>query len=70
MVYLLGLENNNCYLNVLQGFITCRYNKYVISYKLYSNDFKSLSLRNVQPCSLKADRLSNKNITYLLQFLS
>ena len=38
--------------------------------KLYSNDFKSLSLRNVQPCSLKADRLSNKNITYLLQFLS
>ena len=28
--------------------------------KLYSNDFKSLSLRNVQPCSLKANRLSNK----------
>ena len=28
--------------------------------KLYSNDFKSLSLRNVQPCSLKADRLSNQ----------
>ena len=38
--------------------------------KLYSNDFEFLSLRNVQPCSLKADRLSNKNITYLLQFLS
>ena len=70
MVYLLGLENNNCYLNVSKDSLHVDTISMLYLDKLYSNDFKSLSLRNVQLCSLKADRLSNKNITYLLQFLS